>query len=553
MQRLHCLVLLYLVSAMNVNAQAFSSSFENCSEYSYGFVHIRDQGKNIPPAYCAVNRFAEGLAAVKTGGKWGYIDVENKKVIPCQFDGARSFKHGLAIVRKGDFYGVINKEGNYIIQPVYYDLASLEVEGQLYYISRDSTFFSGLIDRHGKEVLPHHFTYLIPLEGYDQIPLCSSFQNIDTTKGSFYAQFTENPYKFSPEIGKQTIYNLKFNSLISRSSSSYTDGFQHNELNSINTLLKENHDKSEEKKKKEINRLLSTSTRQDTTVKVNEQYQMYQTKEPDKTTKYLDSLGYILFNDAKGKVGLKKRDDLVVPALYDDLELVNSVILFPLDDEVPYLEEHYAGSYRDKVKGVFDIYCVVARSNAGAMMHLYNLSGRKIFPLEDYKDEHMYTLSGTTSVGFNYLSSTKNKLHQISENEGLINWKGEEILAPIYKHIEVLKPGHLLVRQERQVNEGKQEDVGLYSKTGEVIIPTGDYAEIKPFYQVNGFYLAKLHDSHPMLNDKQKNKDQNRQYVVCQINKDSFRIVNRFTSSFVITHSLDMETGFLQYKKKKED
>ena len=57
--------------------------------------------------------FHNGLAKVTnlSTGKWGFIDKQGKEVIPCRFDGAWDFSEGLAVVRIGDRWGFVNTEG----------------------------------------------------------------------------------------------------------------------------------------------------------------------------------------------------------------------------------------------------------------------------------------------------------------------------------------------------------------------------------------------------------------------------------------------------------
>lgn len=54
----------------------------------------------ISPQYEDAQSFSEDLAAVKKNGKWGYIDEENKTVIPFQYAYAWPFNEGKAIVCK---------------------------------------------------------------------------------------------------------------------------------------------------------------------------------------------------------------------------------------------------------------------------------------------------------------------------------------------------------------------------------------------------------------------------------------------------------------------
>ncbi len=53
----------------------------------------------IQPQFDAADSFSEGLAQVKIGNKWGYIDKTGKLVIPPQFDEANAFSAGLALVK----------------------------------------------------------------------------------------------------------------------------------------------------------------------------------------------------------------------------------------------------------------------------------------------------------------------------------------------------------------------------------------------------------------------------------------------------------------------
>jgi len=67
---------------------------------------IYDCGWNSPPL------FADGMAAVRIGEKWGYLDAQGKLVIPPQFVGALPFHDGLGmVVFPGGQTGWIDKTG----------------------------------------------------------------------------------------------------------------------------------------------------------------------------------------------------------------------------------------------------------------------------------------------------------------------------------------------------------------------------------------------------------------------------------------------------------
>jgi len=64
-----------------------------------------------------VSAFSEGLAAVKRGGKWGYIRPDGSVAIDFQFDTAREFTGRIARVEIDEMIGYIDAEGRYIWKP----------------------------------------------------------------------------------------------------------------------------------------------------------------------------------------------------------------------------------------------------------------------------------------------------------------------------------------------------------------------------------------------------------------------------------------------------
>ena len=70
----------------------------------------------MPFKYETADDFSEGLAPVRSNGKWGYIDTTGREVIPCIYDHAEKFKNGLAAVGNGkgsaQQWGYIDKTGS---------------------------------------------------------------------------------------------------------------------------------------------------------------------------------------------------------------------------------------------------------------------------------------------------------------------------------------------------------------------------------------------------------------------------------------------------------
>jgi len=61
-----------------------------------------------------VRDFSEGLAPVKIGEKWGYINPSGSVVIEPKFAYGEPFKHALARVKVGNLLAYLNKEGTLV-------------------------------------------------------------------------------------------------------------------------------------------------------------------------------------------------------------------------------------------------------------------------------------------------------------------------------------------------------------------------------------------------------------------------------------------------------
>jgi len=553
--------LLVFMTSVPIKAQEAVAPPGNCP-YAYGFVNIKDSSKSIVPVYCSASGFSEGLAAVKKGGKWGYINVNNKAVIDFQFDYARSFKQGRAIVQKGDFYGVIDKKGKFVIPPHYYDLIAYELEGRQYYISRDSSFFQGIIDSTGKEILPHQYTFIITYEPnlskqwfYKNIPFYTAFQAIDTTKGSFYEQFKENAFKFSPEKGRHDIYDLQFNKLASLNATNYTDGFQHGQLQRVDAFLEENGHKSVDEKRKAIDSLLALPESDSMLQATAPSYVSYGRMTSDEVANYLKSLGYRLFTK-NGKTGLKKGNDILISAQHTDMQLINGVILFPRQADIPVLEAHYGGRYRNKAQGVFDIFAAIPHdgepNEAGSQ---YSLSGAIELPVREVDRHGKKIISKITRLGFLYLHTAADTARQKTRTYSLVDWKGDELLPAVYRKIEVLKSGHVRVTQEKEVKNGIERYFGLFDNKGKEIIPLGVYSDIKHFTQpgADNLYLAIQRDPSPITEEKKVVGHGNKTYVILNVEGPTPRVVNSFTAAGQVYPSeWDVETDMLQYRVNSE-
>lgn len=78
--------------------------------------------------YTVVGAFSDGLAPVKLGKKWGYIDKTGALKIAANYDEADIFSHGLAAVKLGKKWGYINKTGTTVIEPKYSEVTTFSEE-----------------------------------------------------------------------------------------------------------------------------------------------------------------------------------------------------------------------------------------------------------------------------------------------------------------------------------------------------------------------------------------------------------------------------------------
>lgn len=96
--------------------------------------------------------FSEGLFAIYNQGYYGYMDKQQKLVIPYKYDEAGEFSEGLAVVVSDDFYGAINKAGKLVVPTKYAYIGSYS-EGIAPYSNMGSSEKLGYISNKGEVVL----------------------------------------------------------------------------------------------------------------------------------------------------------------------------------------------------------------------------------------------------------------------------------------------------------------------------------------------------------------------------------------------------------------
>ncbi|MEH2382996.1 MAG: WG repeat-containing protein [Nostoc sp.] len=90
--------------------------------YKWGY--IDKTGKLTRFRFDSAEPFSEGLALVKINNKYGYIDKTAKLIIALQFDDAKSFSSGMAAVKIADKWGYIDKKSKIMIPAQFDDAKS---------------------------------------------------------------------------------------------------------------------------------------------------------------------------------------------------------------------------------------------------------------------------------------------------------------------------------------------------------------------------------------------------------------------------------------------
>lgn len=87
---------------------------------------LNQSGDIVTPSYNEARPFSGGLASVRSGDSYGFIDTEGNLAIPFQYEWAGGFVGDLGGVGKEGKYGFINKKGETVVNFVF-DIPSLDV------------------------------------------------------------------------------------------------------------------------------------------------------------------------------------------------------------------------------------------------------------------------------------------------------------------------------------------------------------------------------------------------------------------------------------------
>jgi hypothetical protein len=155
-------------------------------DVKYGYAFSEDGPLILPARYDDALYFEEGLAPVKMGEKWGYINEQGATVISFKYDYANIFTDGYALVGTstgtwGKYkYGLINKAGVLVVPMKYDGLGDVE-EGLISVVVGDKM---GFMNIKGVMVIPLKFNTDQNADfagGFAKINIGKKFEFIDKT------------------------------------------------------------------------------------------------------------------------------------------------------------------------------------------------------------------------------------------------------------------------------------------------------------------------------------------------------------------------------------
>ena len=115
-----------------------------------------------PAPYEEVYNFTEGMAHVKTGGKWGYVNTRGEMTIPAVYDKAFHFSAGAACVVQDGKASLIDKQGGVVLATEYKWLNKLK-DG--YIRASNHNDLDGCLDPDGKLIVPCRYNIFFGFEG----------------------------------------------------------------------------------------------------------------------------------------------------------------------------------------------------------------------------------------------------------------------------------------------------------------------------------------------------------------------------------------------------
>ena len=138
---------------------------EGLAAYRFGnkWGFLKSDGVEIIDAeYTDVGTYTNGFVWASLGdfkdgkyyGKYGFLNIEGKRICPLIYDSVRDFNSGIAVVKLEGYYGIINSDGKEIT-PIQYDYIDEGLENFVF-VQLGENYF--VVDRHGVEYSEQKFS-----------------------------------------------------------------------------------------------------------------------------------------------------------------------------------------------------------------------------------------------------------------------------------------------------------------------------------------------------------------------------------------------------------
>jgi hypothetical protein len=207
--RMKVLLFTLIFHAITVGALAQNLTlFEQEGKYGYQ----NEEGKIIiEPIYQEGKEFSEGLAPIKLSDRWGYIDTSGKVVLPFIYLGADQFYIGIASVETEKGEQAISQTGELFDRELEIVSEKLVLRSFTEIIDpKKKTYKLGLIDGHGKHILPALFDDIFEENGQIIVQIEERTATVDLNSGKiehtlYEFKNSKNKYGFQDFFGKLII------------------------------------------------------------------------------------------------------------------------------------------------------------------------------------------------------------------------------------------------------------------------------------------------------------------------------------------------------------
>lgn len=115
-----CVALFSIASSAQNNQSEFAHLLSSEGGFRFGLPTDTGRATQGSGSFILKDNFArEGeileYVAMEIGGKWGYVDLKGKIIIPAEYDDAKVYSSGLFAVKKNDKWGYVNSKNEIVI------------------------------------------------------------------------------------------------------------------------------------------------------------------------------------------------------------------------------------------------------------------------------------------------------------------------------------------------------------------------------------------------------------------------------------------------------